>query len=41
VTGTKSAVKAFPGWFELYFFAHIPPAAKAGNPDPHYPPRVQ
>lgn len=41
VSGTKSAVKAFPGWFELYLFAHVPPAAKAGNPDLHYPARVQ
>lgn len=41
VTGTRSAVKAFPDWFELYLFAHVPPAAKAGNPDLHYPPRVQ
>ncbi|MCL6741103.1 helix-turn-helix transcriptional regulator [Sphingomonas sp. RB56-2] len=41
VTGTKSAVKAFPEWFELYLFAHIPPAAKAGNRNPHYSARVQ
>jgi DNA-binding HxlR family transcriptional regulator len=41
VSGPRNAVKAFPNWFDLYYFAHIPPASKAGNPNPHYPLRVQ
>jgi DNA-binding HxlR family transcriptional regulator len=27
--GTKALARAFPGWFELYMFAHIPPARRA------------
>jgi DNA-binding HxlR family transcriptional regulator len=32
--GPKAFTRAFPGWFELYSFAHIRPAGRATNRNP-------
>ena len=41
IEGPRALIRAFPGWFDLYSFAHIGPASVETNRQPIRPPRAR